>query len=63
MSTNAVLLIRRLIVGTSNSENILREAQISFGTRKGIRHFIGQYLLAFVLSAGIGLLEFSCKNF
>jgi hypothetical protein len=62
MYTNAVLLIPRLIVGTSNSENTLREAQISFGTRKDIKPSIGQYLMAFVLLAGTGLLEFNCKR-
>jgi hypothetical protein len=62
MSTNAVLPIPRLIAGALSSENILKEAAISFGTRKDIKPSIGQYLMAFVLLAGTGLLEFSCKR-
>lgn len=62
MSTNAVLPIPRLIAGALSSENTLREAAISFGTRKDIKPSIGQYLMAFVLLAGTGLLEFSCKR-
>lgn len=62
MFISVALHIRRLIAGALSSENILKEAAISFGTRKDIKPSIGQYLMAFVLLAGTGLLEFSCKR-
>jgi hypothetical protein len=62
MSISVALHIPRLIAGTLSSENILKEAAISFGIRRDIKPFIGQYLMGFVLLAGTGLLEFNCKR-